>query len=158
MNMGSLKDDNNNKRMLKMNFPGVNVTKYYGSGKATEFSQSESFMANQTEMEELLRKNPELEGVNPTDLTLNKVINIIYNSEIVFTGRYHGMIFARSLGIKYDTLGMDTNKVKWEEPVINIRDTVINSYENIKLLRKAMGLPDNSDLDIMSLENSIRAL
>lgn len=158
MNMGSLKDDNNNKRMLKMSFPGANIIKYYGSGKAPEFSQFDSFMANQAEMEELLTKNPELEGVNPTDLTLNKVVNIIYNSEIVFTGRYHGFIFARSLGIPYDTLGMDTNKIKWEEPETNIKDMVLNSYNNIKFLRKEMGLPDNSTFDIMSLENSIRAL
>lgn len=46
MNMGSLKDDNNNKRMIKMNFPEVNVTKYYGSGKAAEFSAFDSFMVN----------------------------------------------------------------------------------------------------------------
>lgn len=109
-------------------------------------------------MEELLKKNPELEGVNPSDLTLNKAINIIFNSEIVFTGRYHGMIFARSLGVKYDTLGMDTNKITWEEPVTDIRSTVINSYQNIKMLRKAMGLADNSAIDIMSLENSIRSM
>lgn len=32
--------------MIKMNFPEVNVTKYYGSGKAAEFSAFDSFMVN----------------------------------------------------------------------------------------------------------------
>jgi polysaccharide pyruvyl transferase WcaK-like protein len=158
MNMGSLKDDNNNRRMLKMNFPGSNVVKYYGSGKSPEFTTHESFMANQAEMEKLLKLNPEIEGVNPSDLTLSKVINIIYNSDIVFTGRYHGMIFSRSLGVPYDTLGMDTNKVKWEQPITNIKDMVLNSYNHIKLLRKNMGLQDTSVIDIMNLESSIQSL
>jgi polysaccharide pyruvyl transferase WcaK-like protein len=158
MNMGSLKDDNNNKRMLKMNFPGVNVVKYYGSGKSPEFTTYDSFMVDQSEMEEILKTNPELEKVNPSDLTLNKVINVIFNSEIVFTGRYHGMIFSRSLGVPYDTLGMDTNKVLWEEPITDIRDMVLNSYNNIRLLRKNMGLSDTSVFDIINLESSIKSL
>lgn len=158
MNMGSLKDDNNNKRMLKMNFSDSNVVKYYGSGKSPEFTIHDSFMANQAEMEELLKTNPELENVNPSDLTLNKVIDIIYNSNIVFTGRYHGMIFSRSLGIKYDTLGMDTNKIQWEQPETNIKDMVLNSYNHIRFLRKNMGLQDTSIIDIMNLESSIKSL
>jgi polysaccharide pyruvyl transferase WcaK-like protein len=158
MNMGSLKDDGNNKRMIKMNFPGSNVIKFYGAGKSPEFTTHDSFMVNQKEMEEILKTNPEIEKVNPSDLTLEKVINIIFNSEIVYTGRYHGMIFSRSLGIKYDTLGMDTNKVQWEQPITDIRDMVLNSYNHIKLLRKSMGLQDTSAIDIMNLEGSIKSL
>jgi len=158
MNMGSLKDDDNNKRMIKMNFPGSNVIKFYGAGKSPEFTTYESFMVNQKEMEEILQTNPEIEKVNPSDLTLEKVINIIYNSEIVYTGRYHGFVFARSLGVPYDTLGMDTNKIKWEAPETSIEDMVLNSYNHIKLLRKAIGLQDTSIIDIMNLENSIKSL
>jgi polysaccharide pyruvyl transferase WcaK-like protein len=158
MNMGSLKDDNNNKRMIKMNFPGANVVKYYGCGKAPEFTIYESVIVNQAEMEEILKVNPELEKVNPSDLTLIKVINLIYNSEIVYTGRYHGFVFSRSLGIPYDTLGMDTNKIIWEEPETTIKDMVLNSYNHIKLLRNEMNLSDNSIIDIMNLENSIKSL
>ncbi len=158
MNMGSLKDDNNNKRMIKMNFPGTNIIKFYGSGKSPEFTTFDSFMVNQKEMEELLKTNPELNKINPTDLTLDKVINIIYNSEIVFTGRYHGFIFSRSLGIPYDTLGMDTNKIQWEQPETTIKDMVLNGYNHIKLLRQNMKLVDTSIIDIMNLENSIKSL
>lgn len=158
MNMGSLKDDNNNKRMLKMNFPGSNIIKYYGSGSAPELVNNDLFMVNQSEMEEILKTNPNIEGINPSDLTLSKVINIIYNSEIVFTGRYHGFVFSRSLGIPYDTLGMDTNKIKWEAPETSIEDMVLNSYNHIKFLRKAMGLADNSSIDMMNLRNSISSV
>jgi len=158
MNMGSLKDDNNNKRMLKMNFPSVNIIKYYGSGKSPEFTSYDSFTVNQIQMEDILKTNPELDKINPSDLTLSRVIDIIFNSEIVFTGRYHGMIFSRSLGIPYDTLGMDTNKVQWEEPETTIEDMVLNSYNNIKFLRKAMGLQDTSSIDIMNLESNIKSL
>jgi polysaccharide pyruvyl transferase WcaK-like protein len=157
MNMGSLKDDNNNKRMLKMNFPGSNVIKYYGSGKAPEFTIYDSYMVDQKEMENILKTNPELDNINPSDLTLSKVLNIIRNSEIVFTGRYHGFVFARSLGIPYDTLGMDTNKIVWEQPETSIEDMVFNSYNNIKFLRKNMGLKDTSVFDIMNLESNIKS-
>ena len=68
------------------------------------------------------------------------------------------MIFSRSLGIPYDTLGMDTNKVKWEQPITDIKDMVLNSYNHIKYLRKNMGLQDNSVIDIMNLESSIQSL
>lgn len=162
MNMGSIKDDENNKRMIKMNFKDANIVKYYGSGRAPEFTKYESFMATQEEMEELLKRNPNLEKVNPSDLTLTKVINVLYNSEIVFTGRYHGFIFSRSMGIKYDTLGMDTNKVLWEEPIKNgkegIKEAVFNSYNNIKMLRKLMKLPDTSNIDLFNLNSSIDSL
>lgn len=158
MNMGSLKDDDNNRRMIKMNFPDVNIIKYYGAGKSPEFTIYDSFMVNQDEMEHILKINPDIVGINPSDLTLDKVVNVIYNSEIVFTGRYHGFVFSRSLGIKYDTLGMDTNKMLWEEPATTIEDMVLNSYNHIRLLRKNMGLVDNSMLDISILKNSISGL
>jgi polysaccharide pyruvyl transferase WcaK-like protein len=158
MNMGSLKDDNNNKRMIKMNFPGVSIVKFYGCGVAPEFSEYDSYMVDQDGMEEILKENPNINGINPGDLTLQKVINTIYNSDIVYTGRYHGMIFSRSLGVKYDTLGMDTNKVVWEEPVTNIKDMVANSYNHIKMLRKHMNLYDTSAMDMFNLQNSIDAL
>ncbi len=156
MNIGSLKDDDNNKRMLKMDFKNTtNVVKYYGAGKSPEFTNDELLMIGQNEMEHILKTNSDLNGVNPSDLTLSKVINIIINSEIVYTGRYHGMIFSRSLGIPYDTLGMDTNKIKWEESMVGIKETVLNSYNNIKLLRQNMNLSDNSAMDIMDLNESI---
>jgi len=158
MNMGSLKDDNNNKRMVTMDFPGINIRKYYGSGKAPELTTSESFMVDQQQMEKLLKSNPNLDKINPSDLTLQKVVSTILNSEIVFTGRYHGFIFSRSLGIPYDTLGMDTNKIQWEEPETTIEDMVLNSYNNIKMLRKTMNLTDTSSMDIFNLRNSINSL
>jgi len=115
-------------------------------------------MATQKEMEEILKTNSEIDNINPSDLTLAKVINIIYNSEIVYTGRYHGFVFARSMGVPYDTLGMGTNKVLWEAPETSIEDMVTNSYNHIKFLRKAMGLMDTSIIDLMNLESSIKSL
>jgi len=158
MNMGSLKDDDNNNRMIKMSFPGVKVKKYYGSGKASEFSKYAKREVNQSEMESILRSNPKLEEINPSDLDLHKVIDTIYNSDIVYTGRYHGFVFARTLGIPYDTLGMDTNKIQWEESFRSIKDAVINSYNNIQLLRKYMGLQDRTGADLVDLENNIITL
>ncbi len=155
MNMGAIKDDNNNRRMLEMDFPEVNVRKYYGSGKAQELIQIYMMPVEQNEMENILRLNPTLEQINPSDLTLEKVVNIIYNSDMVFTGRYHGFVFARSLGVKYDTLGMGTNKVLWEEPATEIKDMVQNSYNHIKMLRKVMTLPDTCQFDLFSLNVSV---
>ena len=85
------------------------------------------------------------------DLNLEKTLNIIYNSEIVFTGRYHGMIFSRTLGIPYDTMGMGTNKMLWEEPTVNSKDDIINSYNNIKLLKDLLRLDDTTDKDLNNL-------
>jgi hypothetical protein len=53
---------------------------------------------------------------------------------------------------------MSTNKIQWEEPITNIKDMVLNSYNHIKLLRKSMGLIDTSVIDIINLENSINSL
>ena len=67
------------------------------------------------------------------DLDLNETINIIYNSEFILTGRYHGMIFSRSLNKPYNTLGMGTNKILWELPIEE--DMINDSYEHIDLLK-----------------------
>lgn len=157
MNMGAIKDDGNNVRMPKMDFSGKKVTKFYGSGKATEFTISQINLT-QKGMETILRVSPNLEKINPSDLSISKVIDIIYNSEIVFTGRYHGMIFSRSMGIKYNTLGMDTNKILWESPENGIENMVINSYNHIKYLREKMGLTNNDMSNIHQLKLSIASL
>ena len=150
MNMGSIKDDDNNLRMLNMGtgagFKGRKVTKYYGAGKSSEFTNRLSLTVDQSGMEYILAYDPKLKNINPSDLNLKKVIEVISNSEIVFTGRYHGMVFARTLGVKYDTLGMDTDKIIWEEPVSDIRECVLDSYENIRLLRQIMGLFEHNIL------------
>lgn len=158
VNMGSLLDDDNNRRMIKMDFSGSNVFKYYGAGSSPEFTNHDSFTTSQKEMEDILKINPDLKKINPSDLTLAKLLDIIINSEIVYTGRYHGLVFARSLGIPYDTLDMGTNKILWEAPMTTVEDVVLNSYNNIKLLRKNMKLYDNSIIDIMNLKNSISIL
>lgn len=151
MNMGAITDDENNKRMLNMNFPGAkNTVKYYGSGRAKEFNNNIETQVNQTQMEEMLRSD-KVSLKNPTDLSTEKAVEIIYNSSLVLTGRYHGMIFARSLGIPCNTLGMNTNKVKWELPINSLYDTIISSYQNIKLLRESMGLHDRTYEDYEKL-------
>lgn len=142
MNMGSIYDDDNNNRIMQMNIPNT-IRKYYGSGKAKELTTKNTVILNQKKMEEYLHHNRN--DLNPSDLDLQTVIHIIYNSEKVYTGRYHGMIFSRSLGIPYSTMGMGTNKVLWEEP--DSSDTYENSLKNIEYLRKYLNLK-NVDLRI----------
>jgi hypothetical protein len=136
MNMGGMDDDDNQNRIKAYAIPGVNIKKYYGSARAKEFDFS----------------NNNKKG----DLNLDKTLNIIFNSEIVFTGRYHGMIFSRTLGIPYDTMGMGTNKMLWELPVSNPKDDIIDSYNNIKLLKDSLGLMDTADNDLNNLNTNFK--
>jgi hypothetical protein len=132
MNIGARTDDNNLYRIAECSFPeAIKLTKYYGSSKAPEINFTNAVLKS--------------------DLDLYKVIQVIKNSELVLTGRYHGMIFARTLGIPYDTMGMDTNKIQLELPSNGIDNDVIDSYNNIKLLREHMGLPNNSSKDLKKL-------
>jgi hypothetical protein len=132
MNMGARTDDNNLIRIEECSFPEAKkLTKYYGSSKAPEINFTNVVLKS--------------------DLDLYKVIQVIKNSELVLTGRYHGMIFARTLGVLYDTMGMDTNKIQLELPSNGIKEDIIDSYKNIKLLREHMGLPDNSARDMKKL-------
>lgn len=161
MNMGAIRDDKNNTRMLEMgtdaNFSGKSVTKYYGAPTSPEFSNFETLYVGQKEMEYLLDINAKLKGINAGDLTLTTVLDTLRNSEFIYTGRYHGMIFARSLMIPYSTLDMGTNKILWEEPLVstktNVFAAVCDSYNNISHLRAKMNLPDTSVNDIKLLKS-----
>jgi len=129
MNMGSLSDDDNNNRIKNWNIKNRNVKKYFGAARSKEF----------------IFKPYYKEG----DLDLDTTINVIKNSSLVLTGRYHGMIFSRSLSIPYDTMGMGTNKVLWELPVSDLFSDIQSSYDNIKMLRNSIGLSENSNEQII---------
>jgi hypothetical protein len=141
MNMGAVKDDDNVESIKKFKLSGQKVIKYYGHEKNGEFNEEKRTMGllGSVEFERILREDPELKYNNPGDLTLEKVLNVIYNSTFVFTGRYHGMIFARSLGIPYTTLDMGTNKIMWEDPMEEIPTVVEEAYNHIKLLKNMIG-------------------
>jgi hypothetical protein len=135
LNMGARTDDDNLNRIARMNIPGKNVTKYYGE------SPSKLFYKNH------------LHG----DINLEKLLDVIYNSHMVFTGRYHGMIFARALGVPYSTAGMGTNKILWEMPATMVDNAVIDAYSQIAHVRKSLGLPDTSHDDYVGFKRAMRA-
>jgi hypothetical protein len=137
VNMGAIEDDNNLVRIKNAEFPGKKVVKFYGSSKRKEIMQ---------------RTDPK------GDLDLNKLINLLLKSEKVLTGRYHGMVFCRSLGIPHDTLDMDTNKVLWEQPMSDLSNVIQSSYQNIFIIRSALGIKDTSDSDLKKLDNSVNKL
>ena len=92
MNTGARFDKDMKKWIDSANFPGIKTTKLYGEGIANEFN----FKDNER-----------------GDLNVQSTIQIINDSFLVLSGRYHGMVFARSLGIPCNTMGMGTNKIKW---------------------------------------------
>lgn len=118
MNMGARNDISKNKTYeaydyLCKKYPSIknNIKSHLGCGKAPD----------------LYTENLE------SDLSVVSTINLIKNAKQVYSGRYHGMIFSRSLGVPCDTMGMDTNKIMWEEPVStnNMKKVISNSYNHI---------------------------
>lgn len=136
INTGARYDKDMKEFIDSADFNGIKTTKLYGMGIAHEFNF----------------KNLKIDE----DLDVNSTLQIINDSFLVLTGRYHGMIFSRSLNIPYDTMGMSTNKMKWEEPANsdNLND-ILSSYENIRLLKNGLGLKDSSEKDIRVLKKSI---
>ncbi len=138
VNMGSRNSDDNAKKISEINLEGMNVIKFYGCGIAEEFN-----FENKS---------------NPSDIDLHMLIKIIQNSDLVLTGRYHGMIFARSLGVDYDTLGMGTNKILWEEDVNSVSTAVTNSYNHIKKIRDILKLENKNVENYTNVRSSVRKI
>ena len=136
MNTGARFDKDMKEWIDSANFPGIKTTKLYGEGIANEFN----FKDNER-----------------GDLNVQSTIQVINDSFLVLSGRYHGMVFARSLGIPCNTMGMGTNKIKWEQPLESLDKIVQSSYENIRLLKQGLGLPDTSDQDLAEIMNSLES-
>ncbi|MEB3701820.1 Polysaccharide pyruvyl transferase family protein [Candidatus Bealeia paramacronuclearis] len=94
------------------------------------------------ELKELRYKN---EKTRSSDLTPEQAVGIVAQSHIVFTGRYHGYIISKALGIPCEALDSTHKLTAEQETPLDITKTNVQ-LKKIRefVLRNSVSLPDPS--------------